>query len=69
MESQIWERYRSRVAWKNGVEAPIYNGVSGKGSEMLENRGTSIRKESPFMDVDSIPDGVFLKIMKKKNTC
>lgn len=54
------------IAWKNGVEAPIYNGVSGKGSEMLENRGTSIRKESPFMDVDSIPDGVFLTDNEKE---
>lgn len=48
------------IAWKNGVEAPVYNGVSGKGSEMLENRGTSRRVENPFMDAENIPNGIFI---------
>lgn len=54
------------IAWKHGIEAPVYNGVSGKGSEMLENRGTSIRQESQFMDAENIPDGIFITEQEKQ---
>lgn len=48
------------IAWKNGVEAPVYNGVSGKGHEMLENRGTSARAEDPLGDKENIPKDIFI---------
>lgn len=54
------------IAWKHGIEAPVYNGVSGKGSEMLENRGTSIRQENPFMDSENIPNGIFITEQEKQ---
>lgn len=54
------------IAWKNNVEAAVYNGVSGKGTEMLENRGTSIRQENPFMDAGNIPDGIFVTEVEKE---
>lgn len=54
------------LAWTNGCEAAVYNGVSGKGCETLEGRGTSIRRESPFMDEANIPDGIFLTADEKQ---
>lgn len=54
------------VAWKDGLDVAVYNGVAGKGSEMLENRGNCIRKEDPFMSKNDIPEGIFVTEQEKK---
>lgn len=48
------------IAWKNGLDAMAYNGVAGKGAEMLENRGNCIRKENPFASSSEIPKDLFV---------
>lgn len=53
-------------AWKSGHEACVFNGVSGKGKEGLENRGTSIREDNPYMDEDNIPEGIFITSEEKR---
>ena len=48
------------IAWKQGLDAMTYNGVAGKGDEMLENRGNCIRKENPFGSAPLIPKDLFI---------
>lgn len=54
------------VAWKDGLDCAVYNGVSGKGSETLENRGNCIRREASINGLEELPDGIFITESEKQ---
>lgn len=54
------------VAWKDNLDACVFNGVSAKGAEGLENRGNCIRDVKRYYDIQNIPDGIFNTEAEKK---
>ncbi|MBO5386673.1 MAG: hypothetical protein J6A59_00795, partial [Lachnospiraceae bacterium] len=55
------------VAWAQGLDAFVFNGVAGKGSETLEGRTGCVRnKELPFASKDKLLNEIFLTAEEKR---
>lgn len=55
------------VAWSKGLDACVFNGVAGKGSETLEGRAGCVRdKELPFASKDRLLNDIFLTAEEKR---